>query len=344
MTKKNILVGFILVFSILLTSFGFYTYQILYTPNLQIQREGTFIYIPRNTSYKELQNDLYQSGIVNDMVSFSFLARLLDYDKNVKPGRYFIQSDMSNLKAIRYLRSGAQEPMRITFNTIRTYDDLAEKITANLAISKEEFLEVLTDEAIHEKYGFDRYSFLGMFIPNTYEVFWTIKAEDLVERLHQEYQRFWNAERKAKATSMGLSPKEVIVLASIVNAETTKRDESSKVAGVYVNRLKKKMLLQADPTLVYAIGDFSINRVLDIHKQVESPYNTYKYLGLPPGPINLPEISIIDATLNYEEHKYLYFCAKDDFSGYHAFATNLTDHLRNAAAYQSALNKARVFR
>jgi UPF0755 protein len=344
MTRNNILVAFILVFSILLTSFGFYIYQIVYTPNLQIDREGVFIYIPRGMTYKELQNELYQSGIVNDMVSFSFLARLLDYDTNVKPGRYYIESNTTNIVAIRYLRSGAQVPTRITFNTIRTFDDLAEKITANIALTKEEFLEVVLDKEVQSKYGFDEYSFIGMFIPNTYEVFWTIKADELVEKMYQEYRRFWNQDRMNKADKMGLTSKEVVVLASIVNAETTKADERSKVAGVYVNRLKKRMLLQADPTLVFAIGDFSINRVLDIHKQIDSPYNTYRYLGLPPGPINLPEVNVIDATLNYEDHNYLYFCAKSDFSGYHAFATNLVDHLRNAQAYQAALNKAKVYR
>jgi UPF0755 protein len=183
-----------------------------------------------------------------------------------------------------------------------------------------------------------------MFIPNTYEIYWNISADQLMDRMFKEYNKFWNEERLQKAKDLKMSPPEVTTLSSIVLAESVKTDESPVIAGVYINRLRKNMPLQADPTLVYAARDFTIKRVLNVHKEIDSPYNTYKYTGLPPGPINLPGITYIDAVLNYKDHNYLYFCAKDDFSGYHAFATNLSDHMKNARRYQQALNKAKLYK
>jgi UPF0755 protein len=183
-----------------------------------------------------------------------------------------------------------------------------------------------------------------MFIPNTYEVYWDVTSEALIERMHNEYEKFWTDERMRKADSLGLDASQVTILASIVQAEVSQNEELPVVAGLYLNRLRKNMFLQADPTLVYGIGDFSIRRVLNVHKEIDSPYNTYRNLGLPPGPINFPSIKSVDAVLNYERHKYLYMCAKEDFSGYHNFSTNLREHNINAHKYQRALNKAKLFR
>jgi UPF0755 protein len=183
-----------------------------------------------------------------------------------------------------------------------------------------------------------------MFIPNTYEVFWDITGDELVERMNWEYERFWTDERKEKASQIGLSPVEVTILASIVQAEVSHNDEAPVVAGLYLNRLKKNMYLQADPTLIYGIGDFTIRRVLNIHKSVDSPYNTYRYLGLPPGPINFPSVRSIDAVLDHDRHQYIYMCAREDFSGYHNFSTNLRQHNSNARKYQQALNRAKLYR
>jgi UPF0755 protein len=345
-TKKNrkyFLVG-IIAFSVLFTSLSYYLYQAFYTPNVLVEEdEPAYLKISRDASFREVSDSLYQNKIVQDMVSFSFVAKLMDYQDNVKPGRYEISPDMTNAQLVRALRSGRQSPLNLTFNNIRTKEDLAEKITRNLEISREDFYALLTDTTHIRKFGFEPDNIMGMFIPNTYEVYWNTSAAELFDRMYQEYQRFWNDERKAQAAALGMDDKEVSVLASIVQAETVKADERPKVAGVYINRLQIDMPLQADPTLVYALGDFSIKRVLNVHKEIDSPYNTYRNTGLPPGPINLPEISALEAVLNYQEHDYLYFCAREDFSGYHSFATNLRDHLNNARRYSNALNAAGIY-
>jgi len=342
--KNKFLIGFIIVFSILLTSFVFYFYQVFFTENILVEKGDETILIEKGTTFTELQDIVYDRGIVNDMLSFSFVAKVLDYQENIKPGIYQLRKDMTNLEAIRLLRSGAQVPTHVTFNNVRIKADLAGKITNNVSVDSAEFLQLLNNDSLISAYGFDQENIMSMFLPNTYEVYYTITGEELFERMHKEYNRFWNDQRKAMAEELGLSPIEVSTLASIVQAETIKADERPKVAEVYLNRLERNMALQADPALVFAVGDFSIKRVLNIHKEIESPYNLYKNRGLPPGPINLPELESIDAVLNHDNHNYLYFCAKPDFSGYHAFATNLVAHNRNAAAYQAALNKARIYK
>jgi UPF0755 protein len=342
--RKYYLVG-IITFSVLVTSFSYYFYQAFYTPNALVEEEGpSYVKIPRGATFRQVSDSLFHNGIVNDMVSFSLVAKLMDYQENIKPGRFEVRPRMTNMQLVRALRSGQQAPLNLTFNNIRTKEDLAERITRNLEISSDSFYALLTDSSYIEKFGFNEETIMGMFIPNTYEVYWNTSATELFDRMHKEYQRFWDENRKAKAEALGMDPKEVSVLASIVQAETIKADERPKVAGVYINRLRINMPLQADPTLVFAVGDFNIKRVLNVHKEIDSPYNTYKNQGLPPGPINLPEISALDAVLNYQDHNYLYFCAKDDFSGYHAFATNLRDHVNNARRYSDALNAAGIYR
>ncbi len=327
----------------LLTTFGFYTYQLIQTPNILVEKEDRALLIPYGATFKDVQNKLYDEHYVQDLISFSFLAKLMGYDENVKAGRYILKSDMTNLQAIKLLRSGSQTPLNITFNNVRLKEDLAEKLCSNIAADKDKFLALLNDTAVINSYGFNPNTITAMFIPNTYEVYWTISEKELLDKMKTEYDKFWNEERLAKAESINMTPSEVSTLASIVESESKKRDEQPRVAGVYINRLNRGMALQADPTLVFAAGDFTITRVLNEHKEIDSPYNTYKYAGLPPGPINIPSISAIDAVLNYESHKYLYFCAKEDFSGYHNFATNLTQHLNNARRYQQALNRAKIF-
>lgn len=344
MRRKKIYVVFILVFSVLLSTFGFYTYQLIQTPNILVEKEDRILLIPYGATFKDVQNKLYDEDYVQDLLTFSFLAKLMDYDDKVKAGRYLLKSNMTNMDAIKLLRSGSQTPLNITFNNARLKEDLAEKLCLNIAADKDKFLALLNDTSVIRSYGFTPYTIKSMFIPNTYEVYWTITEKELLDRMKLEYDKFWNEERLEKAKAINMTPAEVSTLASIVEAESKMRDEQPRVAGVYINRLNRGMALQADPTLVFAAGDFTINRVLDEHKQVDSPYNTYKYAGLPPGPINVPSISAIDAVLNFESHKYLYFCAKEDFSGYHNFATNLTQHLNNARRYQQALNRARIYK
>jgi UPF0755 protein len=261
----------------------------------------------------------------------------MDYDENIKPGRFKLKKGMTNLEAIRFLRSGTQEAVKITFNNVRLPSELSEKITRNLAITKTEFEAQLLQFAMNNPYGFNKDNVISMFIPNTYEVYQNISPEGLIERMHDEYEKFWTAERQEKAKAIGLTPYEVSVLASIVQAESVREDEAPLIASLYLNRLKKGMPLQADPTLVFAVGDFTLKRILNEHKEIDSPYNTYRNAGLPPGPINMPEIKSLDAVLNHSQTDYFYMCAKEDFSGRHNFTNSYQEHMRNAAKYQRAL-------
>lgn len=328
-----------LVISILGISFTFYAYQIVYTPNILVQKEDRVIIIPKDATFKTVQKQLHEGRYVEDLMSFSFLARLMDYDKSIKPGRYVLKANMTNLEAIRLLRSGNQVPVEITFNNIRTIDELAEKITRNLLMTPEEFKAALIQYALNNPNGFNENNVIAMFIPNTYEVYYNLTPEGLIQRMEREFDAYWNDERKAKAQKIGLTPIEISTLASIVQAETIKEDEAPLVASLYINRLKKEMPLQADPTLKFAIGDFTIKRILNVHKEIDSPYNTYLHAGLPPGPINLPEIWALNAVLNHKSTDYYYMCAKEDFSGYHNFSNSYKEHMVNAKRYQDALTR-----
>ena len=337
MKKRKIFAVFLVVFTVLLTTFSFYGYQIVRTPNILVDKNDRILLIPEGSDFSGVRDTLFKYNYVQDMVSFSFIAKLMDYDVSVKPGRYRLNKNMSNVAAIRLLRAGIQEPTYITFNTVRLKEDLATRITQNIEMTPADFLFTLDRYGKENKKGFDENTELCQFIPNTYEVYWNISPDALIRRMEEEYERFWNETRTGKAAALDLTPVEVSILASIVQAEARNIDEGPVISGLYLNRLRKNMYLQADPTLVYASGDFTLKRVLNVHRQIDSPYNTYKYKGLPPGPINLPEIWAIDAVLDYQQHNYIYMCAKEDFSGYHNFATNLRDHNRNAERYQHAL-------
>lgn len=342
--RKNIYLVVVIAFSVMTISMSFYFYQVFFSPNALIDSDQNYtLKIGSNETYKTISTRLYDDFVVNDLVSFGFLAKILGYQDEVKPGLYIITPKMTNLQLVRLLRSGKQTPIRVTFNNVRTKEDLAEKISANMELTEEQFLALVQDSVYIRKFDFDEQTIMSMFIPNTYELWWNTSADALFDRMHREYMSFWTDERKQKASSLGLSQKEVSTLASIVQAESQKSDERARIAGVYLNRLKLGMPLQADPTLVFALGDFELKRVLNVHKQTDSPYNTYLYTGLPPGPINLPDINSLDAVLNAEDHQYLYFCAKEDFSGYHSFASNLAQHNVNARRYQAALNAAKIY-
>jgi len=342
--RKYVYLVLVIASSVMAISMSFYFYQVFFSPNALIDSDQNYMLkIGSNETYKTVSNRLYDDHVVNDMVSFGFLAKVMGYQDEIKPGLYTIEAKMTNLELVRLLRSGKQTPIRVTFNNVRTKEDLAEKITANMELSEDQFLSLVQDSVYIRKFDFDEETIMSMFIPNTYELWWNTSAEALFDRMHREYKSFWTDERMQKATLLGLSPKEVSTLASIVQAESQKADERSRIAGVYLNRLKLGIPLQADPTLVFALGDFEIKRVLNVHKETDSPYNTYMYAGLPPGPINLPDINSLDAVLNAEDHDYLYFCAKEDFSGYHSFASTLAQHNANARRYQAALNAAKIF-
>ena len=299
--------------------------------------------IEDNMNFNDVRNKLIQDTILNDVLSFSVLSKAIKYNQNIKSGAYKIKSNMSNYSLIKMLRSGNQTPINISFNHARKIEDLAKIITKDLNITNDEFMEFINNKK-NNLYGFNTKNIMAMFLANTYEVYWNISIESLFNKMHSEYTKFWSKERINKSNELKMSNIDISILASIVASETLKMDEANTIAGVYINRLKKNMYLQADPTLVYAANDFSIKRVLNKHKKIASPYNTYVNKGLPPGPIKLTTKEYIDAVLNYEKHKYIYFCAKDDFSGYHVFATKLSEHNKNAKKFQRALNKRKIYR
>ena len=342
MSKKKILIPLI-IFSTILTTGSVYTYQMLYSPNFLINAEDKFIIIEENTDFNELIKKLEDDTLINDILSFSFLSKLMEYQENIKIGAYKVKMNMSNYEMITMLRSGNQTPIKLTFTYARKIEDLAEKITAKLKMSKDDLLNYL-NENINNYGEFKITDIISIFLPDTYEVYWNISPEKLTNQMYSEYKKFWNEERLSKLDKINLNQKEAIVLASIVASESRMLDEADRIAGLYINRLNRNMRLQADPTLIFAANDFTIRRVLNKHKKIKSPYNTYIHRGLPPGPIRLASKKYIDAVLNYEKHNYIYMCAKEDFSGYHAFATNLSDHNRNAKKFQIALNMRKIYR
>ncbi|HET6541030.1 MAG TPA: endolytic transglycosylase MltG [Chryseolinea sp.] len=335
--KFNKRLIFFLVISVLGISFSFYAYQMVYTPNILVDQDDRLLLVKEGNTFKDVQDELHEGEFVQDLISFSFLAKLMNYDEQIKPGRYLLKRNMSNLRAIQLLKSGAQEPVRITFNNVRLVPELAEKITRNLGMTPQEFEASVVQFAMTNSYGLNKENILVMFIPNTYQVYYNIVPDALVKRMYQEYENFWTDERKAKAKKIGLTPTEVSILASIVQAESVRPDEAPTIAGLYMNRLKQGIPLQADPTLVFAVGDFTLKRILNVHKEIDSPYNTYKYAGLPPGPINMPEINSLEAVLDFKPSDYLYMCAKEDFSGRHNFTSDYQEHMNNAIRYQKAL-------
>ena len=337
MFKKYLSVIFLLIFGVLFSSFVFYGYQLIKAPNVLVDMEDRLFVIPNDANFKQVQQQFIDSDIVINIVAFSFVAKLMDYDKSVKPGRYLLKSNMTNVEAIRMLRSGLQQPINLTFNNIRLREEIAPKLVKNINVTEDEFNAALDAFVNSGKSEFNDETIISMFIPNTYEVYYSTSAGQLIDRMYNEYKKFWNEERKEKAKVLNLTPLEVSTLASIVQAESIKSEEGPIIAGLYINRMRNGIPLQADPTLVFAAKDFTLIRVLNEHKEIDSPYNTYKYRGLPPGPINMPHINSIDAVLNYEKHNYLYMCAKEDFSGHHNFAATLAEHSRNAKKYQTAL-------
>jgi UPF0755 protein len=303
-------------------------------------------YVPTNASFDEVLNDLKAKNIIEDVEKFQEYAQLRNLkESTLEAGKYVFPKNVAYSKVVEDLRQGnGEKETQVTFNNARTKKELAEKIALTVEITAEDILKLITDEKFTSKYGFTPTTINTMFIPNTYYVYWDISAEDLIAKLAKEYKRFWNPSRKAKAKELELSQTQVSILASIVVCETIKMDEAPKIAGVYVNRLERGIPLDADPTLIWILGDFTIKRVLNKDKELDSPYNTYKYRGLPPGPIYIPSVQYIDAVLNYEKHDYIFFCAKEDFSGYSNFAKTNRQHNINAAKYRKALNERKIYR
>lgn len=323
--------------------FSYYVWQVFKTPNFDVKADKPFVLlIPKGASFQTVLDTLDKHKLVRDQLSFRFLAKILSYPERVKAGRYLIYSESGNFEVIRKLRNGRQDAIRLVINTFRLKEDLAGKLAKKLPFDSTFIYKQLDSNEYVSQFGFNKETIPCMFIPNTYEILWTSSFESFMSKMNKEYTKFWTSERKEKAQKLALTPTEVGILASIVEGESKKSDEQSRIAGVYWNRLKTGMPLQADPTIVFAWKDFTIKRVTGKYTAISSPYNTYKLTGLPPGPISIPSPQVIDKVLSLERQSYLYFCAKEDFSGYHSFATSYEEHMQNARRYQSALNALKI--
>ena len=341
MRKKQILMSLIILCIIGITSIGVAYYYLFY-PNTVVTDNG-IVFIHKSGTVEQLWDTLQTKGYIKNRSTLKQVALLKKYDTITRDGRFKIRNGMGNNELINMLRSGMQEPVRFVFNNIRSLEELAKVVEQQLSISAEEFLFHLRDPEQLLAWGFTPETCMAMFIPNTYEVYWNISADQFLQRMHKEYLRFWNEERMSKASAKGLTPVEANTLASIIEEETTKREEYPVIAGVYLNRLERGMTLGACPTLRFALGDYTLTRILIKHTQIDSPYNTYKHTGLPPGPIRITSIQVVDAVLNAQKHDYLFFCAKSDFSGYHHFARTFRQHSVYAQEYHRELDRRGIY-
>ncbi len=304
-----------------------------------VRAEGD-LYVSRKADYAALTDSLMP--VLRHRGAFRLYAKRLNLENTFKPGHYALQPGMSVIEVVRMLKLGLQTPVRVTINHVRTPAQLAGKLARQLDADSVALLRVLTDKEVAAGVGFDSLTLFSMFIPDTYEFYWTVSPENFVQRMRREYDRFWTPERDSLRKRSGLSRLEVMTLASIVYEETRKTDEMPRIAGVYVNRLRKRIPLQADPTVKYAMQDFALRRILYRHLKYPSPYNTYINKGLPPSPICMPGIPAIDAVLHFEKHDYLFFCARPTFDGYHNFARTLREHNANARTYSAELNRRKI--
>lgn len=334
----------IAIFGMLLIASGFKAFEIsgyIFKPNVL---KDMALLIPTGATFGDVEKQLQDDQAIRNYKAFRWVAKRKKYKENIKPGRYELKKGWNTNVLVNKLRNGQQDAVKVTFNTIRTFPELAGKLGAFFEADSSKLLAEFTKEGVAESYSFTKATFPAMFVPNTYQLYWTTTPSQFIERMKKEYDRFWNSERLAKAKALGLTPIEVSTLASIVQEETNKNNEKPVIAGVYLNRIKRGMLLQACPTVKYTVGDFTLRRITTAMTQMVSPYNTYLNTGLPPGPITFPEITSIDAVLNAQQHDFLYFCANDDFSGTNVFARTLAEHNRNAERYQSALNQRKIWK
>lgn len=339
--KRNILLsilGSILFIALLI---GGVIYKSIFS-RASILTETTYVYIDRNDNADSVFYKLEKILKPASAKGFKWLVQYDDYNAGYT-GKYAVFPTDNILDIYLRISRGRQTPVNLSFNNIRTREQLARRIGNQLMIDSAEIATLLFDSIYCAGRGYTPITIISMFIPNTYEMYWNINADNFFSRMQKEYDKFWNKERVNKAKQIGFTPEQVITLASIVEEETNNNAEKPIVAGLYINRLHRGMPLQADPTIKFALQDFSLKRIYDKHLNIDSPYNTYKYSGLPPGPIRIPSVKSIDSVLNYAHHNYLYMCAKEDFSGTHNFASTFSEHQKNAQKYRRALNNRKIF-
>ncbi len=344
---KKILLIIVLLGLIAGGAFAYLIYNALFSPNTAFNNKEAYIYITTGSSYDDLKSLV--APLLSDMETFEAVAKRKKYIDHIKPGKYVLKQGMNNNEIVNSLRSN-NIPVNVSFNNQETLKKLAGRVSSQIEADSLSLLKAFTDPGFLQENGFTADAGLSLFIPNSYEFFWNTSAAEFRDRMLKEYLRFWNEDRLKKAEVLNLTQIQAISLASIVQKETAKIDERPRVAGLYVNRLKKNMLLQADPTVIYALkrelGNFDtiIKRVLYKDLELDSPYNTYKYAGIPPGPITMPDISSIDAVLKPENHEYYYMVANVQDFGYHIFAKSLTQHNRNKTQYIRWINEQNINR
>lgn len=336
--------GIVLLIAVIIGGYmGYEYYNMIFMANVPSNLESEYVHIPTNSSFEEVVSILEEGGYISNTESFEWVAGQMSYVKNpMRAGRYKISSGMSNRSLISHLRGGKQAPVNFIIHNKRTIDQVAGVLGNILEGDSLDYLRYMLNPDFLKENGYTKGTIISAIIPNTYQLYWNLSPEGFMKRMFKEHKSFWNDDRKAKADKLGLTPLQVYTLASIVESETQANSEKSRIAGVYWNRIQRGMLLQADPTVKFAVGDFALRRILTRHTEIDSPYNTYKYAGLPPGPIYMPSVTTLDKTLSAEKHSYLYFCAKPDTSGLHAFAKSLQGHNANARRFHRWLNQRNI--
>jgi UPF0755 protein len=341
-TFRKFMIALVILLFIALAGSLFFYYLRYFGPNVTDKEE--YLYIHTGENFDSVYKTIREKGIVKDTTTFSWAAHNMKYIARVKPGKYRLHKGMSNRKLINMLASGTQEPITLSFHNLRLKEQFAGFVSKKIEPDSASIIHLLDSTDFVQKYGFTTDNVYTVFIPNSYQVYWNTSPEKLFKRMYANYEKFWTPERKQKAAAINLSPIQVSVLASIVDGEALHDDEMPTIAGLYLNRLKKGMKLEADPTVIFAMNDFTIHRVLTRYLSYNSPYNTYMHTGLPPGPIMMPSVNAINAVLDYKPSDYIYMVAKEDFSGYHNFASNVAEHLVNAHKFQKALNDRNIKR
>lgn len=337
-SKKKWLIGTAAVVAVLLIGGYGVAHHYLYS-QLLAGDEKVYIYVDKDDNVDSVLHKVEAVAEPAAMTGFRKVVSFKDYGSNIKRGRYELNNNASAWSFTNTLLRGEQTPLNVPVPSVRTLDRLAAAVGKKLELDSVTLLNKLTDPAVCKKYGFEPNTIAGMFIPDSYNMYWTVSVDEFLDRMKQEYDKFWNDERKKKAQEIGFTLNEIATLASIVTEETRNTAEKPTIAGLYINRLHKNMLLQSDPTVKFALKDFAAKRIYNRMLTVDDPYNTYKYAGLPPGPIKIPMKEDLEAVLNYQHHDYLYMCAKETFDGTHNYARTLSEHNANAQRYQRALNE-----
>jgi len=341
--KKIRLIGTVALLGIAVY-WGWSKYQAVYASNVEVNADTEF-FVHTGSDFEKVAKDLERAKVLKDLDSFHWVANRKKYNELIKPGRYILKDGMSNNELVDMLRSGAQTPVQVSFNNVRNLAQLAGKVAKKLEGDSLSFLKTFTNDSIISYYGFKQENFIALFVPNTYQFYWNTTEQAFIKRMADEFKKFWTKDRLSKAEKKGLTQTEVVTLASIVQAEQSEHaEEWPTIAGLYLNRLEQKIPLQSDPTVIFAVGDFRIRRVLKEHLKKNSPYNTYKIPGLPPGPIRMPDRGAIDAVLNPQQHEFIFMCAKADGSGLHHFSKTLRAHNNYARDYQREMNRRGIMR